>query len=230
MNRAERRRQDKGTPKPHQDEGTPKPTLEWKTIFDAKPMAEGMPPHFLLYLLNEKDVFGRHGKLLTAALWLQSQMVALICFHESPELKESAARDNGKQFPSDLSRAATLKLEQLSSESLRGVFLECFDDEMTQELKDDLARVTFARDALAHGYLSLFRQIMGREDIAWSPRPSSKREGTLDAVLGPRHGHTFLAMSLSDSAFEEEIARICRVMDFIASQLKQWDIPYAVFA
>ena len=58
----------------------PEPKGEWKTVFDAKPMADGMPSHFLLYLLNEQPTFVRHGKLLTASLWLQSQMVAAVCY------------------------------------------------------------------------------------------------------------------------------------------------------
>ena len=230
MNRAERRRQHKGTPKPQQAEGTPKPQYGWKTLFDAKPMADGMPPHFLLYLLNEKEVFGRHGKLLTAALWLQSQMVSLICLHDSPELRELSTVDHGRHFPFELARAAIVKLEELSSERLRTEFLERFRDEMSQELQEELVRVTLSRDALAHGYLSLFRQIAGEDNIAWSPRASSKRGAEMDEVWGPRPANTYFALSLSDSAFEEEIARICRVMDFIASQLKQWDIPYAVFS
>ena len=239
MNRAERRRRNrrnKGNTSPRDipsqtpQPAEPQPEYAWKQIFDAKPMADGMPPSFLLYLLNEKEVFARHGKLLTAALWLQSQMVALICLQDSPELRNLAKIDNGRHLPSELSRATIAKLEELSSESLRTEFLKRFESTMPEELRSDLEKVTLDRDALAHGYVSLFRQIAGNDNIAWSPRPSNKRNEVLDRVIGPRPENTFFAFSLSDSAFEEEIARICRMMDFIALTIKQWDIPYAVFA
>ena len=55
-------------------------------IFDAEPMAEGMPPAFLLKLLKSQDAFVRHGRLMTACVWLQSQMVGVICLH-SEELR-----------------------------------------------------------------------------------------------------------------------------------------------
>ena len=41
MNRAEKRRREKEDSKPE---------YTWETIFDAQPMADGMPPYFLLYL------------------------------------------------------------------------------------------------------------------------------------------------------------------------------------
>ena len=173
-------------------------------------MADGMPPSFLLYLLNEKEVFARHGKLLTAALWLQSQMVALICLQDSPELRNLSKIDNGRHLPAALSRATISKLEELSSESLRTVFLQYFRSEMSEELRSDLEKVTLSRDALAHGYVSLFRQITGEDNIAWSPRPSTKRSEVLDRVVGHRPENTFFSFSLSDSHFQEEIARICR--------------------
>ena len=221
MNRAARRRQ---------KEGKSKPEYAWKTIFDAKPMADGMPPSFLLYLLNEKEGFERLGKLLAAALWLQSQMVALICLHDSPDLRIRCTEDNGKHLPNELLRATTKKLEDLSSESLRKAFLERFSSQMSEELQRDLERVSLGRDALAHGYVSLFRQIIETGDIAWSPRQSHGRDEVIDRVAGPRPEDSFFLLSLSDPDFEEEIARICRVMDFIASSVKQWDIPYPVFA
>ena len=221
MNRAERRRR---------DSGESKPKYAWRTIFDAKPMAEGMPPYFLLYLLNEKEGFARYGKLLTAALWLQSQMVALICLQDSAELRGRCTIDNGRHLPNELLRAATKRLEDLSSESLRAAFLDRFGSEMREELHGDLEMVSLGRDALAHGYLSLFRQITETGSIPWSPRPSRKRDKVLGRVAGPRSADTVFLVSLSDREFEEEIARICRVMDFIASTLRQWDIPYPVFA
>ena len=226
-NRAERRRQGKTKPKTNT---TPKQEYGWKQIFDGKPMADGMPPHFLLYLLNEKDVFERHGKLLTAAVWLQSQMVALICLQDSPELRNLHAIENGRHLPAALAQAAIKRLEELSSESLRSVFLNRFGSSMSKELERDLVQVTLGRDALAHGYLSLFRQITGDKDVVWSPRPSPKRDGTVESIYGPRPENTFLTWKLTDEAFEEEIARICRVMDFIAATVKQWDIHYAVFS
>lgn len=221
MNRAARRDKKKAKPKPE---------YAWKTVFDAKPMANGMPPSFLLYLLNEKEGFERLGKLLSAALWLQSQMVALICLQDSPELRIRCTVDNGRHLPDELLRAATKKLEELSSESLRKAFLERFSSQMSEELKIDLARVSLGRDALAHGYVSLFRQIMEPGGIPWSPRPSPGRDVVLDRVAGPRPENSFFLLSLSDPDFEDEIARICRVMDFIASVVKQWEIPYPVFA
>lgn len=221
MNRAERRRQLR--------QGD-KPKAVWRTAFDAKPMANGMPPSFLLYLLNEKDGLARHGKLLTAALWLQSQMAALICLQESPELRERCTVENGRHLPNELLRATTAKLEDLSSESLKYAFIDHFGEGLPLDLKDDLEKVTLARDALAHGYLSLIPQIMGEGSIAWSPRPSRKRDEVLDRAAGPRPADSFFTLSLSDHSFDEEIARICRIMDFIASKVTEWDIPYPVFA
>ena len=221
MNRAERRRRDSGKSKPE---------YSWRTIFDAKPMANGMPPAFLLYLLNEKEGLARLGKLLTAALWLQSQMVALICLQDSPELRLRCTVDNGRHLPNELLRATTKRLEELSSESLRKAFLECFSSQISEELQRDLERVSLGRDALAHGYVSLFRQITETGGIPWSPRPSRGRAEVLDRVIGPRPEDTFFLLSLSDPDFEEEIARICRIMDFIASAVKRWNIPYPVFA
>ena len=87
MNRSERRRRDREKSKPE---------YAWRTIFDAEPMANGMPPSFLLYLLNEKEGLARLGKLLTASLWLQSQMVALICLEDSPELRDRCTVENGR--------------------------------------------------------------------------------------------------------------------------------------
>lgn len=193
-------------------------------------MADGMQPSFLLYLLNEKEGFERLGKLLTAELWLQSQMVALICLQDSPDLRLRCSVDNGKHLPDELLRATTKKLEQLSSESLRRAFLVRFSSQMSVELKGDLDKVFLCRDALAHGYVSLFRQVLEQDGIPWSPRPSQVRDEVLDRLAGPRPEDSFLLISLSDSSFEEEIARICKVMDFIASVVKQWNIPYPVFA
>ena len=221
MNRAERRRRDNGKPKPE---------YGWRTIFDAKPMANGMPPSFLLYLLNEKEGFARLGKLLTASVWLQSQMVALICLQDSPELRDRCTVDNGRHLPNELLRATTKRLEDLSSESLRRAFLESFGSQMSEELQKDLEGVSLGRDALAHGYVSLYRQIIETGSIPWSPRPSRGRDEVLDRVVGPRTEDTFFLLSLSDPGFEEEISRICRVMDFIASKITEWGIPYPVFA
>ena len=208
------------------------PQGKWVKVFDAKPMAEGMPPSFLLYLLNEQPTFVRHGKLLTASLWLQSQMVATICLHDSPELRDRCTIDNGKHLPTELSRATITKLENLSSESLRREFARCFQPLMSEQLQDDLAKIPLCRDALSHGYLSLRQQIIGPqpEGIFWSPRPSTARDKALEDLAGPRAENTFLMISLSKSAFTEEIERICRLMDFIASQLKRRNIFYPVFA
>ena len=231
MNRAERRRLGR-QPK---SRSAPEPTTAtgehyWKMIFDAKPMANGMPPYFLMYLLNEKEVFARHGKLLTAALWLQSQMVSLICLQDDSELRRRCTVDNGRHLPGELVRAATARLEELSSESLRTTFLDRFGTQMSEELRGDLEMVTLGRDALAHGYVSLSRQIMNATDIPWSPRPTRQRDQVLNRLAGPRPANSFFSMNLSGSNFEDEIGRICRVMDFIASTVKKWDIPYPVFA
>ena len=227
MNRAERRRQGRG-----------KSTAEgqWRTLFDASPMAKGMPPHFLMYLLNEKQGLARHGKLLTATLWLQSQMVALVCLYENSELLQLAQVEHGRYFPYELARVATSRLEDLSSESLRQKFLECFGSEMSDVLKGDLASVILDRDVLSHGYVSLFQHIdseaaaTGDVGIAWSPRPNRKREEFLESVAGPRPPNTYFRLSLSDRAFADEIEKIGRVMDFIASKVTGWGIPYPVFA
>ena len=79
MNRAERRRRNNAKSTSGQA-----PSGQWRTLLDLSPMANGMTVSFLLYLLNEKEGFDRHGKLLTASLWLQSQMVGLICLHDDP--------------------------------------------------------------------------------------------------------------------------------------------------
>ena len=185
MNREERRRRDKGKPKPQ---------YSWKTIFDAKPMANGMPPSFLLYLLNEKDGLARHGKLLTAELWLQSQMVALICLQDSTDLRDRCTIDNGRHLPSELLRATTKRLEELSSDSLRAAFLERFGSQMAEELQSDLDMVSLGRDALAHGYVSLFRQITDKTDIPWSPRPSRSKDKVIERVTGPRRDNAFISI------------------------------------
>ncbi len=222
----------KKSKKPKIEQIRPEPKAVWKTVFDAKPMADGMPPHFLLYLLNEQPTFVRHGKLLTASLWLQSQMVAAVCLYDSPELRERCTIDNGRHLPSELTRATTIKLEALSSESLRREFARCFQPRLSEQLRNDLALIPLSRDALSHGYLSLLRQIIGPEadSIPWSPRPSPERTKTLEGLAGPRPENTVFSFKLSEAAFKEEIERICRVMDFIASELKDWNIHYPVFA
>ena len=80
-------------------------------IFNSRPMAEGMPPSFLLKLLNTQSAFVRHGKLLTASLWLQSQMVGAICLHDNPDLRNRCTVDNGRHLPTELGRA-TMALMQ----------------------------------------------------------------------------------------------------------------------
>ena len=202
-------------------------------MFDAAPMAEGMPSHFLLYLLNEQPLFARFGKLATASLWLQSQMAAAIAIDENPQLKSLITEDHGKHFPGALAAAATKKLETLSSESLRTTFINQFGHFMTAEIQSDLRRVILARDALAHGYLSLFRQIIGPEpdSIIWQPRSSEERKKLLKQLVGQQlSDEGVVMMSLSEDAFAEQIGLMCRIMDFIASLLKRWDGHYPVFA
>ena len=191
-------------------------------------MAEGMPPAFLLKLLKSQDAFVRHGRLMTACVWLQSQMVGVICLHDSEELRDRCTVDHGKHLPGELGKATLRKLEELSSESLRREFLRCFGSAMSERLREDVTVVPLYRDAMAHGYLSLRQQIIGpqSEGVFWSPRASRVRDEALGSLYGPRDEGTFLIVSLSEPAFNEEIARICRVIDFIAGissyGLKGW--------
>ena len=191
-----------------------------------------MPPSFLLKLLDNQKVFVRHGKLLTASLWLQSQMAAMICLYEDSELRKRCIIDNGRHLPTELGQATILKLEHLSSESLRREFSRCFISSMSEQLQDDIKMIPLYRDAMAHGYISLRQQIIGpkTEGVFWSPRSSNNRDNTLSSLYGHRPEGTFLVISLSALAFNQEIKRICRIMDFIATKLKDWDIVYPVFA
>ena len=202
----------------------------WKTIFDAAPMANGMPPYFLLYVLNEKEGFARYGKLVTASLWLQSQMAAALCVEESSRLRSLITKEHGRHFPGALHLDATRKLKKLSSERLRKNFLRSFGSQMSKELKEDLEKVFLIRDGLAHGYVSLFSQIPNSGRVLWSPRSSRRRDAALGSESGSPRKDAVLSFSLTEESFQEEIARICRVMDFIASALKQWDIFYPIFA
>ena len=65
--------------------------------------------------------------------------------------------------------------------------------------------------------------------VLWAPHRSPSRDAVPTKVVGNQQPD-ILAFNLSADAYQEEIERICRVMDFIASVLKQWDIPYLVFA
>lgn len=206
------------------------PQYAWKQIFDAAPMANGMPSHFLLYILNEKEGLVRFGKLVTASLWLQSQMAALLCIEERPSLRDLHSTENGRHFPRALHLAASKKLKTLSSERLRKKFLRSFESRMSKELKEDLEMVIVSRDGLAHGYVSLFSQIPGTGPVLWSPRSSRRRDAALGSEASGRQNDAVLALDLSAESFQESIDRICRVMDFIASVLKQWGIHYPVFA
>ena len=60
--------------------------------------------------------------------------------------------------------------------------------------------------------------------------PSRRRNELLYKLVGPPPAVTYFLFALKDPAFGEEIERICRVIDFIASVVKQWGIPYAAFA
>ena len=218
--------------KPQRKQSKPKQGGQWRTIFDAKPMADGMPPMFLLKLLEKQPFFVRHSKLLTASLWLQSQMVGAICLQEDPALREMCLIENGRHMPAELGRATIQKLERLSSESLRKEFHECFHTLMSEQLQNDLETVVIFRDALAHGYISHMQHIAGeqKDHLFWSPRSSSSRDSTLDSMFGPRSAGPFLRLKLSESEFRAEIERICRLMDFIASRVKEWGMHYPVFA
>ncbi len=231
MNRAERRRNKRLSTEPKTRGPQLTPKGAWKKMFfDSAPMVDGMPPHFLLYVLNEKEGFARYGKLVTATLWLQSQMVALICINEDAKLRQLNAVENGSHFPNALRVSATKKLETLSSEPLRKEFLRCFGSQMTPELQEDLEKVFLDRDGFSHGYVSLFSQIMGPGAVTWTPRSVSSRNKVFSRAVGPLGDGTMLAFNLSADSFEEAISRMCRIMDFISSILKQWNIPYVVFA
>ena len=218
--------------KPQTNRRRDQPKLAWRTVFDAKPMADGMPPRFLLRLLDKQPFFVRHSKLLSASLWLQSQMVGAICLQDDPDLLERCTIENGRHLPTELARATIGNLEHLSSESLRKEFHRCFHTLMSDQLLNDLETVVIFRDALSHGYISLMQHIVGdqKDALFWSPRPSHSRNATLESLFGPMSNGPFLRLSLSVQAFKTEIDRICRLMDFIASRVKQWGIPYPVFA
>ena len=230
MNRSERRRNKASQPGPKAQSPQPAQKFAWKTVFDASPMKDGMPPHFLLYLLNEKEGFARYGKLVAATFWLQSQMVALICVNEDEKLRQLNTVENGRHFPGALRVAATEKLKTLSSEPLRKEFLRCFGSQMTPDLQSDLEEVILERDGLSHGYVSLLSQIIGSGELSWTPRSSQSRDRVINRVVGQTSEGGMLMFNLSAETFQEEISRICRIMDFIASTLKQWDIHYPVFA
>ena len=234
MNRAERRRREKAKAPPGKAPSGKAPSegassAQWRTLLDMKPIADGMTISYLLYLLNEKEVFSRHGKLLTASLWLQSQMVGLICLHDDPDLRALYKVDHGRHFPYRLHEAAIKRLETLSSGSLRNEFLERFGAELTTELADDLEWALVDRDALAHGHLSLFRQLSGTPHIAWSPKPNAVREEFLGKIAGPRPDNTYFGISLEALDYEDSLRRICRLMDFIASRVKRWGIEPMAF-
>ena len=196
-------------------------------------MANGMSPDFLHKLLNERPVFERHGKLLTAVLWLQSQMIGLIHLHEDQALRERCLADNGSQLPYELGVATLHALETLSSESLRTKFLKCFGSSMSKELKMDLAVIMLYRDGLCHGYLSLMQQFIGphKESVHWSPRPTPSRNEVLKQLTGrDRPSDSYFPINLSELEYDEHIKKVCNMMDFVASQLERWDIPFPTFA
>ena len=196
-------------------------------------MAEGMPSDFLLKLMYQEVSFVRHSQLLMASLWLQSQMAGLICLYDSPELLARCTVEHGRHLPTELGRATLHMLEYYSSESLCKEFMRRFRSTMSVLLREDLEWIPIYRDALSHGYVSLRQQIVGslQEKIFWSPRRAKARDKKLERLLGyPRPDDSFFAISLSKMEFEQGIERICRLMDFIALRLKEWDIPYPVFA
>ena len=205
----------------------------WKAVFDAGQMAEGMPPDFLVKLLFQEHGFVRHGQLLMASLWLQSQMVGLISLDDSPDLLARCKTDNGRHLPTELGRASLDMLETYSSETLRKEFERRFRSRLSEQLREDLEWVTVYRDALSHGYVSLRQQIVGQhqERIFWSPRKSEARDKQLERLLRrPRRDGHYVVIDLSRIEFEEGIARVCRLMNFIALELKEMDIVYPVFA
>ncbi len=195
-------------------------------------MSEGMPPHFLLYLLNERLPMVRYGKLAAAHLWLQSQMAAAICLHQSEELRELYTVENGQRFPYALAEAAAKKLEKLSSESLRREFTSCFRSEITKAgIRKDIEAVCVLRDTLAHGYVSLFQAIVEEDSgVLWSPRASGDKMRVLREMAGPPPPNAAFRLRLTQEAFEDEVERVCRVMDFIASMGKKRGLDYVLVA
>lgn len=213
--------------------GEAQPRYEWRTVFDASHMAEGMPPDFLVKTLYQEPGLVRHSQLLMASLWLQSQMAGLICLHDDSELLARCRIENGRHLPAELARATLDMLEKLSSESLRREFERRFRSKLSDQLKEDLEWIPIYRDALSHGYVSLMQQVVGslQEKVFWSPSRSKAREKKLERLFGgPRRDGTYVAIDLSRIEFETSIARVCRIMDFIALELKGMDIYYPVFA
>lgn len=214
-------------------EGQVQPRRGWRKVFDASRMAEGMPPDFLVKTLYQEPGLVRHGQLLMASLWLQSQMAGLICLHDDAELLARCRIENGRHLPTEVGRATLDMLETLSSESLRREFERRFRSKLSDQLKEDLEWIPIYRDALSHGYVSLRQQVIGelQEKVFWSPRRSQARDKKLERLLGrPRRDGTYVAIELGRIEFETGIERICRIMDFIALELKGMDIHYPVFA
>ncbi len=124
-------------------------------------------------------------------------------------------------------------LEKWSSETLRREFEMRFRSKLSNQLREDLDWIPIYRDALSHGYVSLMQQVVGswQQKVFWSPSRSKAREKKLERLFGgPRREGTYIVIDLSRIEFETGIERVCRVMDFIAGELKEMDIPYPVFA
>ena len=191
-----------------------------------------MPPHFLLYLLAEQPEFVRHAKLSVAAAWMLSQMAAAICLKNDSQLREACLADNTRHMPTLLITTVTKKLREVSADSLRRQFFIAFERELTPELRTDIEQATVLRDALAHGYLPLLSQIIAEHgNIVWTPRLTKERETILEGLMGssvPKGGS--VVIQLSPDLYKRHIEQVCRVMDFIATQVNKWGLPYAVFA
>ena len=209
------------------------PRYKWRTVFDASRMAEGMPPDFLVKSLYQEPGLVRHSQLLMASLWLQSQMAGLICLHDDSDLLTRCTIENGRHLPAELGQATLDMLEKWSSETLRREFEMRFRSKLSNQLREDLDWIPIYRDALSHGYVSLMQQVVGswQQKVFWSPSRSKAREKKLERLFGgPRREGTYIVIDLSRIEFETGIERVCRVMDFIAGELKEMDIPYPVFA
>lgn len=196
-------------------------------------MAEGMPPDFLVKSLYQEPGLVRHSQLLMASLWLQSQMAGLICLHDDSDLLTRCTIENGRHLPAELGQATLDMLEKWSSETLRREFEMRFRSKLSNQLREDLDWIPIYRDALSHGYVSLMQQVVGswQQKVFWSPSRSKAREKKLERLFGgPRREGTYIVIDLSRIEFETGIERVCRVMDFIAGELKEMDIPYPVFA
>ena len=184
---------------PRRKPRTTQPKLEWKTVFDAKPMAHGMPSRFLLQLLDKQQFFVRHSKLLTASFMAAKSngRSNLFTGRRRPYGKGGTV-DNGRHLPTELGRATTKKLEHLSSESIRKEFHRCFHTSMSDELLNDLQTVVIFRDACRMG---TFRSCNKSSTAARSTYFGRHAHPALGTPLWKKYSDPGIKDHSSDSAF-----------------------------